>query len=101
MDILNIAKEHQEIILTGITFLIAWLLPNPKIKWLGKKTGEKIPKKLAMTIKEKLDAFEEGLIEENINGNKDIISNEQLKEKSNKLKLDLGLEPKLKVKTSN
>lgn len=101
MDILNIAKEHQEIILTGITFLIAWLLPNPKIKWLGKKTGEKIPKKLAMTIKEKLDAFEEGLIEENVNGNKDIISNEQLKEKSNKLKLDLGLEPKLKVKTSN
>ena len=101
MNILNFAQEHQEVILTGVTFLIAWLLPNPKIKWLGKKTGEKIPKKLALVIKNKLDAFEEGLIEDHVNGDKNLISNEQLKEKSDKLKIDLGLEPKLKEKTSN
>lgn len=98
MDILNLVKENKEIIITGSTFLVAWLLPNPKLKWLGQKAGEKIPKKVAKLIKEKLDAFEEGLITDSVNGNSNLISNEQLKENKKKLEIDLGLEPQLKEK---
>lgn len=94
MDILNFAVEHKEIIITIGCSLTAWLLPNPKLTWLGKKAGSKIPPKVAKMIKEKLDAFEEGLIIENVNGNSDLISNTQLKEKKKDLEIDLGLEQK-------
>ncbi|SKA13915.1 hypothetical protein SAMN02745174_02650 [Cetobacterium ceti] len=100
MDILNFAKEHQEIIATGVTFLIAWLLPNPKIKWIGKQAGAKIPPKLAKVINEKIDSFQEGLMECEVDGDKNITNNIQIKEKTEKLKLDLGLDQKLKGKTS-
>lgn len=94
MNILNFAIEHKELIIAGECSLVCWLLPNPKLTWLGKKASSKIPPKVAKIIKEKLDAFEEGLIACEFDGNKNIIHNDQIKEKTEKLKIDLGLEQK-------
>lgn len=91
-------QNHIELIyLLGGT-VIGILLPKAKTHLIGKKIGEKIPKKLALAIADHLNAFEKGLRDENYRGDKNLISNDQLSQKKEKLMLDLGLEQRLKVK---
>ena len=91
-------NQNKEIIFVGLGIIIGAFLPLAKTHFIGKKVGQKIPKKLAIIIANHLDAFEKGLRDENFNGNKNIISNDQLTEKKEKLMLDLGLEQKSKEK---
>lgn len=100
MDILKFAQEHQDIIIAGVGFLIGLVLPKAKANLLGKKVGQKIPKKLAVIIADQLDAVEKGLRQQDVDGNTDLITNEQVSEKFKDLKVNLGLDQKLKEKTS-
>lgn len=90
--------EHKEVILVGLGVIIGVFIPVAKTHLIGRKVGEKIPKKLAIAIADHLDAFEHGLRNEEYKGDKNLISNQQLSEKTEKLKIDLGLDQQLKEK---
>lgn len=90
--------NNMEIIGVVAAFILGLVLPNPKINRAGKKLGEKIPKKLAIELADKLDSLEQGLRWQTYLGNKSIISNEQLSEGMDKVKVDLGLEPQSEEK---
>lgn len=90
--------EHKEVILVGLGVIIGAFIPVAKTHLIGRKVGEKIPKKLAIAIADHLDAFEHGLRSEEYKGDKNLISNQQLSEKTEKLKIDLGLDQQLKEK---
>ena len=92
--------EYKEVIFVGIGVLIGAFIPVAKTHLIGRKVGEKIPKKLALAIADHLDAFEKGLRDENYRGDKNLISNNQLSQRKEKLMLDLGLEQRLKDKDS-
>lgn len=72
-------------------FLIGWFLPNPKVHATGASIGEKLPEKLKIELANKLDAFEQGLRGQEYNGDSNIVSNEQLSQSTDKLRVDLGL----------
>lgn len=72
-------------------FLIGWLLPTPKFKKLGEKAGESLPPKLRKLIAERIDAFEKGLLQEQVEGDCNLIDNSQLSQSVKDLKVDLGL----------
>ncbi|MEQ3306235.1 hypothetical protein AAA294_01980 [Fusobacterium varium] len=72
-------------------FIIGLILPNPKIWRFGKNVGDKLPSKIAKELADKLDSFEQGLRGKEYKGDKTIVSNEQIKEETEKLKVDLGL----------
>ncbi|OYT15426.1 MAG: hypothetical protein B7C24_13085 [Bacteroidetes bacterium 4572_77] len=91
-QILEFFNQYGILITPLVIFLIGWVLPAPKFVGLGRKVAETIPPQLAKLIAERLKAFERGLLEDNFRGNKDIVSNLQLKDKIKGLKLDLGLE---------
>ena len=84
--------NNAEILGTITVFLLAYFLPNPKIFSVGKKVGEKIPKKLREELADKIDSFEQGLRGQNVDGDGSLTSNEQINEGVSKLKVDLGLE---------
>lgn len=88
---MNFLVEHKEIVLLIAGGIIGVILPKAKAHLLGKKVGEKIPGKVAIMLADQIDAFEKGLRNENYRGDKNLISNEQLSEKTEKLKVDLGL----------
>ncbi|WP_297638587.1 hypothetical protein [uncultured Clostridium sp.] len=90
--------EHKEVILVGLGVIIGSFIPVAKTHLMGRKVGEKIPKKLAIAIADHLDAFEKGLRQQDVNGDTSIISNEQLSKATEKLKIDVGLEQKSKGK---
>lgn len=87
----EIIMNNMEIIGIIAAFIIGLILPNPKIWSFGKKVGNKLPTKLKNELADKLDSFEQGLRGKEYNGNKNIVSNEQVKEETEKLKIDLGL----------
>lgn len=57
-------KNNMELIGILGAFIIGWFLPNPKLKAIGRKIGEKLPGKLRNTLAEKIHYFEDGLKEE-------------------------------------
>lgn len=72
-------------------FILGWILPNPRVWKIGKEVGDKLPEKLKKELADKLDSFEQGLRGKEYLGDKSIASNEQIKEETEKLKVDLGL----------
>lgn len=88
---MNFLLEHKDIVLLIAGGIIGVVLPKAKAHLLGKKVGEKIPRKVAIMLADQIDAFEKGLRNENYRGDKNLISNEQLSEKTEKLKVNLGL----------
>ncbi|WP_297488359.1 hypothetical protein [uncultured Cetobacterium sp.] len=98
MDILNLMKEHQDIILTGGAFLIGLIIPKAKANLFGKKIGQKIPKKAAIFIADQLDAVEKGLRQQDVNGNAELVSNIQVSKEFDNLKINLGLDQVSKEK---
>ncbi len=89
---MDFIKDNIAVILPLLVFLIGWLLPAPRFFELGQKTGEKIPESLAKLIAERLEAFRNGLIEQDWRGDKTLISNTQFSKATDKLKIDLGLD---------
>lgn len=89
---MNFLLEHKELWFIIIGAVIGSLLPKAKVYLLGKKVGEKLPKKTAIMIADLIDEFEQGLRNKDFKGNKNIISNEQLSEETKKLKINMGLE---------
>lgn len=87
--------EHKDILLLGLGAIIGVILPKAKTHLLGRKVGQKIPKKIAIMIADQIDAFEQGLRNKEYQGNKDIVSNQQIGQSTHKLKVDLGLDQKL------
>ena len=75
-----------------VVFLVGWLLPNPKITGFGKEVGKKIPKSIRKLIAEKLDAFEQGLLDSEVEGNKDLTHNDTVRKLARGVKIDLGLD---------
>lgn len=89
MEFIN---ENLGLLTPLAVFLIGWLLPPLRFNALGKTIGTKLPENVKVLIAERLDAFEKGLLNLTVDGNKSLISNDQLKDESEKLKIDLGLE---------
>lgn len=89
---MNFLLEHKELGFMIIGAVIGSLLPKAKVHLLGKKVGEKLPKKTAIMIADLIDEFEQGLRNKEFKGNKNLISNEQLSEETKKLKINMGLE---------
>lgn len=87
----EIVMNNMEIIGIIAAFIIGLILPNPKIWKFGKNVGDKLPIKLKNELADKIDSFEQGLRGREYNGDKNIVSNEQVKEETEKLKIDLGL----------
>lgn len=94
--------EHKDtFLLLGGTILgviIAKVWPKSKTHALGRKLGERISRKTALELADHIDAFEHGLRNEEYQGDKNLISNQQLTDRTEKLKIDLGLEQKSKEK---
>jgi hypothetical protein len=84
-------KENWIILIPLITFIIGWLFPNPKITEFGQKIGKDIPQPIRELIAEKLDALEQGLLNADVDGNKEIVDNNTVKEIVKGTKIDLGL----------
>lgn len=84
-------KENYQLLLPLITFLAGWLLPNSLIFAFGKKTGKNIPKELRKLLAEKLDALEQGLLNADVEGNKEIVDNTKVQELIKGTKIDLGI----------
>lgn len=91
-------QNHMELICLLGGAIIGVLLPKAKTHLLGRKVGEKIPKKVAIMIADQIDAFEKGLRNEDYRGDKNLISNDQLSKRTEKLILNLGLDQHLKEK---
>ena len=85
-------SKYGTLIAPVMVFLIGWLLPTPKFASLGKKTGEHIPDNIKKLINERIDAFQEGLVNDDFRGDKTILGNSQLVNGVKTLKVDLGLE---------
>lgn len=78
-------KNNMELIGILGAFIIGWFLPNPKLKAIGRKIGEKLPGKLRNTLAEKIHSFEDGLKEET-SDNENVMKNN-----ANNLNIDLEL----------
>lgn len=89
---MNFLLEHKDIGFIVLGAIIGSLLPKAKVHFLGKKVGEKLPTKTTIMIADLIDEFEQGLRNKEFNGNKNIISNEQLTEETKKLKINMGLQ---------
>lgn len=92
--------EHKDIIFIGLGFLIGALIPKAKANLFGQKVGQKIPRKVATMIADQIDAFEKGMRQQNVNGDSSLVSNEQLLEGTENLKINLGLDQKSMEKAS-
>ncbi len=88
---LDFLSKNFNLILPLIVFLVGWVLPVPKFFSLGRKAADTIPPALAKIIAERLRAFERGLLESKVDGNKDLVHNNTVKEELRSVKLDLGL----------
>ena len=75
-----------------VVFLVGLFLPIPKFTKYGKKSAESIPPVLAKLIADRLEAFKRGMLEESHQGDANIISNDQLINGVEKLKIDMGLD---------
>ena len=96
---MNYIIEHKDILFLVLGAILGIVLPKAKTNLLGRKVGEKIPKKIAIMIADQIDSFEKGLRQQDVNGNLSIVSNDQLKKETENLKINLGLEPHLKERT--
>lgn len=101
-QVLEFFSQYGILITPLVIFLIGWVLPTPKFFKLGNKVAETIPPQFAKLIADRLKAFERGLLETNFRGDKNIVSNLQVKEGIKGFKMDLGLEDsKSKVREQN
>jgi hypothetical protein len=90
--ILEFFMKHGTIIIPAVLFLVGVFIPKEKVFSLGNKASTKIPKNIAVKLAEYMDAFEQGLIGATYNGDKSIVSNDQITESVKKIKVDLGLD---------
>lgn len=96
---MNYILEHKDILFLVLGGILGIVLPKAKINLLGRKVGEKIPKKIAVMIANQIDSFEKGLRQQDVNGNVSLITNDQLSKETESLKINLGLESYLKERT--
>ncbi|WP_291943400.1 hypothetical protein [Cetobacterium sp.] len=96
---MNYILEHKDILFLVLGVILEIVLPKAKINLLGRKVGEKIPKKIAVMIANQIDSFEKGLRQQDVNGNVSLITNDQLSKETESLKINLGLELYLKERT--
>ena len=90
--ILELFSGNAVLLWPLVIFLAGWLLPIPKCRALGERTGETLPPKLRKIIAKRIDAFEKGLLQEQVGGDHNLINNLQLSKSVEGLKVDLGLE---------
>lgn len=90
----NFFIQHKDFLFVGLAFLIGALLPNKKVNLFGKKIGEKLPKQFSKVVADKLDSLEQGLRGIEFEGDKNIVSNQQVTDEINKVRVDLGLDRK-------
>jgi len=88
---LDFLKDNIGVITPVIVFLVGWLLPPLRFNTIGLKLRNNVGKDIAKVAAERLDALEKGLLGQDVNGNSDLISNDQLKVEVNKMRIDLGL----------
>lgn len=91
-------QNHIELICLIGGAIVGAILPKAKANLFGQKVGQKIPRKIAIAIADQIDAFEKGMRQQDVNGDTSIITNEQLSKATEKLKIDMGFDQKLKEK---
>ena len=100
MNILNFLNEHQKIVITIGGFILGLFFTKIKANLLGRKIASKLPKKACVQLADYLDAVEKGLRQLDVNGDTNLITNEQVSEKFKDLKVNLGLDQASKGKSS-
>ncbi|WP_319370616.1 hypothetical protein [uncultured Ilyobacter sp.] len=75
-----------------IMFVVGVLIPKEKVFVIGSKAGKKLPKNISLQLAEYMNSFEQGLLDATYEGDKSIVSNNQVSEAVGKIKIDLGLE---------
>jgi hypothetical protein len=90
--VMEYVSKYGVLLLPILGFLIGKYLPTAQFNSLGKKVHDKIPESVAKLIAERLDAFEQGLLDQDFRGDKTLIGNSQLTNGVKSLKTDLGLE---------
>ncbi|WP_319201318.1 hypothetical protein [uncultured Ilyobacter sp.] len=84
--------KYGAVVLPISVFIIGIIIPKEKVFVFGKKAGKKLPKSASIKLAEYLDAFEQGLIKKEYNGDYSIVGNTQVAEAVDKMKIELGLE---------
>lgn len=88
--------EYKEIGLLILGTIIGAFIPLAKVNFIGKTIGSKLPRKARIQLANYIDAFEKGLRNQDYRGDKNLITNNQLTEKTKVLKSELGLNQNLK-----
>lgn len=89
--VLEFLGNNSAILGIVIGGLVGLFLPAPKFFQFGKKLNGKIPDSVVKIFNDRIDAFQDGLVNVEHEGRGDIISNEQLKKEANKLKKEIKL----------
>lgn len=89
--VLSFFSENLNFVGIIVGFVVGWFLPVPAFRKAGEKFSDKIPSNLKKVFNERIDAFQEGLLKSDVNGNSTITSNEKIQEETDRLKMDLGL----------
>lgn len=84
--------EYKEVLFLILGAIIGSFIPLAKVNFIGKTIGSKLPKKARIQLANYIDAFEKGLRNQDYRGDKNLITNNQLIEKTKILKSDLGLD---------
>ncbi|WP_332637982.1 hypothetical protein [Cetobacterium sp.] len=88
--------KHKDYVILIAGVALGAFIPLAKVHLIGRTVGSKLPRKAAEQLADYLDAFEHGLRNKDYEGNKNIISNQQLSQETKKLKINLGLDQKPK-----
>lgn len=96
--VISILTGNIELITPIILFVLGIFIPKEKVFSLGKAAGQKLPKSVTIKVAEYLDTIEQGLLKSTFNGDRAIVSNDQVSEAVKKVKIDLGLEESVSKK---
>jgi hypothetical protein len=96
--VISILSGNLELIAPIVLFILGIFIPKEKVFSLGKVAGQKLPKSVTIKMAEYLDSIEQGLLEATHNGDKAIVSNNQVSDAVKKVKIDLGLEESVSKK---
>lgn len=88
---MDFIKENAHYAIPVVIFLVGWLLPPLKFNALGKIARDKIGNDMSNLIAKRLDALEKGLLDLDVDGNSNLVSNDDISKELKKVKIDLGL----------
>ncbi|ADO83800.1 hypothetical protein [Ilyobacter polytropus] len=84
-------SKYGLVIFSGVVFLGVFFKFKKKAHQLGDNIGDRLPETVRKEMGEYIEAFAEGLKGENYDGDGNLVSNTQIDNAIQKVKIDLGL----------